>query len=125
MKILKKYSKFLSTGFFNYLVGNLIFALLWTSTSKYLSYFYIAVLTILIASIFSFITHHFFSLGNSVPLKNRITNVRIYVLFQIIIFFLGLYLIPYIAQESELNIIFVQLIWSGAGSLISLFLVLR
>jgi hypothetical protein len=123
--MIKKYSKFLRTGILNYLVGNLIFALLWTSTSKYLSYFYIAVLTILIASIFSFVMHHFLSLGNSVPLRNRISNVRIYVLFQITIFVLGLYLVPFISQESGLNIIFVQLIWSGAGSLISLFLVLR
>ena len=123
--MIKKYSKFLRTGILNYLVGNLIFALLWTSTSKYLSYFYIAVLTILIASIFSFVMHHFLSLGNSVPLRNRISNVRIYVLFQITIFVLSLYLVPFISQESGLNIIFVQLIWSGAGSLISLFLVLR
>ena len=114
--------RFLSVSILNYLAGNLFFSNLWLAFGNILAFWLIVVISTLLASIFSYQTHRRISLR--AQKIRKIVDFK-YLIFQFINLFLGILLIPQLAQFFGVNIIFAYFLWTGFASLIILMILIN
>jgi len=114
--------RFLSVSILNYLAGNLFFSTLWLVFDNTLAFWLIVVISTLLASIFSYQTHRRISLRTQ-KIK-KIVYFK-YLIFQFINLFLGILLIPQLAQFFGVNIVLAYFLWTGFASLIILMILIN
>ena len=114
--------RFLSVSILNYLAGNLFFSTLWLVFGDILAFWLIVIISTLLASIFSYQTHRRISFRTQ---KIRKVVDFKYLIFQFINLFLGILLIPQLAQFFGVNIILVYFLWTGFASLIILMILIN
>jgi hypothetical protein len=114
--------RFLSVSILNYLAGNLFFSTLWLVFDNTLAFWLIVVISTLLASIFSYQTHRRISLRTQ-KIK-KIVDFK-YLIFQFINLFLGILLIPQLAQFFGVNIVLAYFLWTGFASLIILMILIN
>jgi hypothetical protein len=100
----------------NFLFGNILFAFLWIFLHQYFAYWGIAIVCLILASIFSYQTQSRLILGRETgPFINFL-----YITFQLLGLFLAILLVPVISDRLRLSIILIQFGWSACYSLTSL-----
>jgi hypothetical protein len=104
----------------NFCVGFLIFSLLWFAFQTELHYFVIALLSTLLASVWSYQTQNRFLLKRK-TLKSLISWQ--YLLLQTSGLLLSTIAVPAITQATNLNLLLIQLAWSFVFSILGLLVV--
>jgi hypothetical protein len=104
----------------NFWVGFLIFSLLWIAFHAELHYFVIALLSTLLASVWSYQTQNRFLLKRK-TLKSLISWQ--YLVLQTSGLLLSAIAVPTITQATNLNLLLVQLAWSFVFSILGLLVV--
>ena len=104
----------------NFGVGFLIFSLLWIPFYSVLSYFVIALLSTLLASVWSYQTQNRFILK-----RNNLNSVVSwqYLVLQTSGLLLSTLCVPAITQTTNLNLLIVQLVWSFVFSIAGLLVI--
>ena len=109
--------KFMAVSGFNFLVGYLIFSLVWLGLNQYVNYLFIAGIATVFASIWSFQTHNRITLERT-SFKSFVSAQ--YMSFQVVALFLSSVIVPKAATSMDLNLLVVQLFWSLLLSLFGL-----
>jgi hypothetical protein len=104
----------------NFFVGFLIFSLLWFAFHTELNYFVIALLSTLLASVWSYQTQNRFILKRK-TLKSLVSWQ--YLILQTSGLLLSAIAVPTITQTTNLNLLLVQLAWSFVFSIFGLLVV--
>lgn len=104
----------------NFGVGFLIFSLLWITFYSVLSYFVIALLSTLLASVWSYQTQNRFILK-----RNNLNSIVSwqYLILQTSGLLLSTLCVPAITQTTNLNLLIVQLVWSFVFSIAGLLVI--
>jgi len=81
-------------------------------------------MSLLLASMFSFLTHKQLTLKNLKKQKTS-SNLTFYVVFQIAVFLLSIILIPRASEIFQVNVLFLQYLWSACLSIVGLYIIAR
>ncbi len=114
--------KFVVISGVNFVVGYAIFSLAWLSLKNYLSYLPIATLATTLSAVWSFQSH------NRVTLQRKSIKSFVsiqYLLFQLIALLISSLCVPEIADNLNINLLFVQLFWTLFLSLIGLVVLVK
>jgi putative flippase GtrA len=114
--------KFIAVSAMNFLVGYLIFFLIWLALQDHLGYLPIATLATSLAAIWSFQSH------NRVTLNRRSVKSFVslqYLSFQIIALVLSSITVPMASEFLEVNLLIIQLFWAFFLSVLGLIVLIN
>ena len=114
--------KFVAVSAVNFLVGYIIFSLVWLALKDYLSYLPIATLATSLSAVWSFQSHNRITLER----KSISSFVSIqYLLFQLIALLISALSVPLIAENMKMNLLLVQLFWTLFLSVLGLVVLVK
>ena len=114
--------KFITVSVMNFVVGYLLFSLIWLALHSYLNYLQIAILATSFAAVWSFQSHNRITL-NRQSIKSFVSPQ--YLFFQITTLLLSSILVPMVSEVLVIDLLVIQFFWTVLLSPLGLFVIIR